>query len=308
MRTAGARTAMIAAGTAAVVLLTGAGVSAVGAAPKANGNLKLCYSKADAASRDGGATLSIFTAGNKKRCAKGQKLLTLRQGQIAATGAGADGAAGVDGRAGATGVAGATGPAGAAGPAGPAGPAGAAGAPGAPGTQGPAGAMGPAGPQGPAGPALGGYLFRYTQSKARQVLSAPGAIMLPSAGPVLGWAANAASSTFTAAESGVYRIVYQVNLGVSGPATVSLRNGSATIAGSASSVSTVAEDGEAPTVRTTVDGALGAAGSVAFTGREVLVSVNKGDLISLFATAGKVVGASLVIERIASSSVGGSVS
>lgn len=258
----GTRAGMIAAATAGAILLTGAGVAAVPDASRASGQVvKFCYSKKAADTKAGGAVLSYFTPGvNAKRCAKGQKLLTLKLAPRAA--APAAPAASTDSSAPAQGQQ--------------------PGLLGTPGPQGPQGVQGPAGPQGPPGPALGGYLYRSTTGKLAGLIN--GRLRLPQTGPLLDWAVDATDSEFTALKAGVYRIAYQLDLGLA----LGFNNGSVQITRRAGQK--VAEVNGSDTE---------ARAETSFAGRDILIRLNEGDVLSIQTKGLKVFGGTLMIMRIA---------
>lgn len=258
----GSRVGMVAAATAGAIVLTGAGVAAVPDSSGASGQVvKFCYSKKAADKKDGGAALSYFTPGvNTKACAKGQKLLTLNLGSTqaapAATTNSTQTAQQQDQQGGLLG--------------GTAGP------------QGPAGPMGPQGPQGPAGPALGGYLYRSTTGKLAALIN--GRLRLPSAGPVLDWAVDETDSEFTALKAGVYRISYQLDLGLalgfsSGSVQINRRSGQSVAEVNGSDSDAKAES--------------------SFAGRDILIRLTEGDVISIQTKGLKIFGGTLMIMRIA---------
>ncbi len=258
----GPRVGMIAAATAGTILLTGAGVAAVPDSSGAAGQVvKLCYSKKAADTKDGGAALSYFTPGvNKKQCAKGQKLLALKLGGTQSSPAPAAAttsstSAQPQEQAQPSLIGGSVGP------------------------QGPAG---PQGPQGPPGPALGGYLYRYTTGKLAALVN--GRLRLPAAGPLLDWAVDETDSEFTALKAGVYRISYQLDLGLA----LGFNNGSVQINRRAGSklaeVNGSDTDAEAET---------------SFAGRDILIKLNEGDVISIQTKGLKIFGGTLMIMRIA---------
>lgn len=257
----GSRLGMVAAATAGVVVVTGAGVAAVPDSSAAGGRVvKFCYSKKAADKRDGGAVLSYFTPGvNTKQCAKGQRLLTLSIPGAQAAPAPAPAAS----------TSTSTSP-----------------SSDQPsllaGQQGPPGPQGPAGPQGPPGPALGGYMYRYTTGTVASLIN--GRLRLPAAGPLLDWVVDETDSEFTALKAGVYRISYQLDLGLalgfsSGSVQINRRAGT-----KVAEVNGSDTDAEAET---------------SFAGRDILIKLNEGDIISIQTKGLKIFGGTLMIMRIA---------
>ena len=156
------------------------------------------------------STLNLTTAG--RACPRGQRKLSWNE-------------SGPRGATGAAGPAGTAGPAGAAGPTGPAGPAGTPGPQGVPGEQGAPGSAGPQGDPGPIGPAgtteFAEFFALMPPDNAATI--APGTdVDFPQDGPTSGTITRTGPDTFNLAETGTYRVAFNVSVTEAGQLILTL--------------------------------------------------------------------------------------